>query len=117
MEAPEQSSEPGTFQRVQTPEGMTFKEIPAAPVTGTAYVEPEKAKTRRELELEAGKARVAENQKLVAERPPMRISQQERQAQGSNVPVFRPNMLNVDRSSTGLGPMMRKVGSKVAQSG
>lgn len=110
-----QSSEPGTFERIQDKSGMHFKEVESPPKTGQAYIEPERAKTKRELELEAGKKRVADNATLIANRPPRIISDKERMATGQNVPVFRPAMLGVDRMSSGLGPALRKVGSAVKQ--
>jgi len=77
--------------------------------TGVAYVEPERAKTTRELEMEAGRKRVEFNKLQMANRPPRIISDKEKQAEGVTTTVFRPNFANADRLSTGLGPLMRRV--------
>jgi len=110
-----QSSEAGTIRRVQTPEGVTFAPIPQVEPAGQAYVETQKAKTRRDLEMEAGRARVAHNAELVKNRPPRVISEKEARSQGTSTPVFRPNMKGLDRTQSGLGPLLRKVGSNVSQ--
>jgi len=120
-EATPQSSEAGTIRRIQTQDGVSFEKIPETAPTGQAYVEPEKAKTRRELELETGRKHVAAAAELIKNRPPRIISEAERRAQPSNVPVFRPNSLHSDRvaSQNGqpvsqqLGALMRKVGGNV----
>jgi hypothetical protein len=117
-----QSSEPGTDRLVQTAEGIRFEHIEQPAPTGQAYVEPARAKTRREQELEAGRLRVAQVAKEQALRPPRIKSEKELMAEGHNVPVFRPNMLQADRVishngapvSQQLGALMRRVGSKVS---
>jgi hypothetical protein len=119
-EEAKQSEEAGTFRRVITDEGVKFEEIHKPPATGVAYVEPEKAKTRRDLELEAGKRRVAENAELIKNRPPRIISEAEKRAQGSSVPVFRPNQAWADRAivnnqrSTVMPELLRRVGGNAA---
>jgi hypothetical protein len=113
-----QSSEPDTVRMIQTPDGMRFEKNEPAPASqGTAYIEPEKARNRRELELEAGRKRVAENAAIVAARPPRAISEKELRSQGRSVPVFRPGQAHADRMNTGLGPLLRKVGTHVQAPG
>ena len=108
----------GTRKIVQDAAGVHFEDVPQKEQTGTAYIEPEKAKTRRDLELELGKKRVAAAAELIKNRPPRIISEAERKAQGSNTPIFRPNSLYNDRVtgvngnpvSQHVGALMRKVG-------
>jgi len=108
------------FKAIQDENGIRFEKVVhtnTEPV-GVAYVEPEKAKTRRELELEEGRKRVAAAAKEIANRPPRIISDAEKQAQGTNVPVFRPNNVYADRVishngrpvSQTTGALMRRVG-------
>jgi len=109
----------GTMSLVQTPEGMRFEPIVKPEPTGQAYVEPEKAKTRRDLEMEAGRKRVAEATELVKNRPPRIVSDAEKRAQGTNTPIFRPNTVHADRVvqhngapvSQAVGAVMRRVGA------
>jgi hypothetical protein len=115
-----QSSEPGTVQIVQTPEGVRFENIEKPASTGQAYVEPPKAKTKREIEMEAGRLRVEQAQHELRTRPPRIKSQQEIMAEGTSVPVFRPNSVYADRVtgnngagiSQEIGALMRRVGSR-----
>jgi len=115
---PEVSDE-GAFEALQTPTSIEYVKKPEPEPTGQAYVEPERAKTTRELEIEAGKKRVAQAQRDMANRPPRIISEAERRAQGYNVEVFRPNMVTADRVTSvngmavnqQLGALMRRVGS------
>ena len=112
----------GAFRAVQDAEGVHFEKRPDPVKTGTAYVEPEKAKTRRELELQAGRRRIAEAAEEMKHRPPRVISEAEARAQPTNTPIFRPNSLYADRvaSTNGmpvnqaLGALMRRVGTKAA---
>ena len=113
-EEAQQSDEVGTFRRVVTPTSVSFEEIPKPAPTGQASVETAKSKSRRDLELEAGAKRVAENAALLKNRPPRVVSETERRSQGSSVPVFRPNMTASDNMTKGLGPLLRKVGGNVA---
>lgn len=104
---------------VPTDTGVRFERTAEPEPTGQAYVQPQRAKTTRELEMEAGARRVAVNAEQVKNRPPRIISDKERQAEGFNTAVFRPNSLHADRVignngsavSQHLGAMMRKVGS------
>ncbi len=114
---PEVSDE-GAFEAIVTPTSVDYVKKPEPEKTGQAYVETPRAKTTRELEMEAGKRRVEEAQRLNATRPPRIIGEAERRAQGYNVEVFRPNMVHADRVtsvngspvSQQLGALMRKVG-------
>ena len=103
----------GGFRVVQDETGVHFEKRVEPEKTGTAYIEPEKAKTRRDQEIEAGRARVAAAAERVKNRPPLVISENERRAQGQTVSLFRPNMSASDRMNGGLGPLMRKVGGNV----
>jgi hypothetical protein len=103
----------GTQKLIQTPAGVHFEAVAQEQPTGQAYVATSRAAARREEELAAGRKRVAENAALNASRPPRIISEKERMAEGGSVPVFRPNMPSLDRLNSGLGPLMRRVGSKV----
>ena len=101
----------GAFSIVQDTKGVHFEKNPVVEPTGSASgPEPDKMKSKRDLEMEMGKRRVAEAAKEIANRPPRIISEAERKATGTNVPLFRPNMLGIDRVNSGLGPLMRKVG-------
>src|SRR5208282_299290 len=104
-EEAQQSEEAGTFRRVITPTSVSFEEIPKPVSTGQAMVETAKSKSKRDLELEAGAKRVAEHAEFVRNRPPRIISEAERLAQGSSVPVFRPNMPASDNMTKGLGQL------------
>jgi hypothetical protein len=114
-------TEQGTVTMTQTPEGIRFEKAPAPAPTGQAYVETARAKTTRELELEAGRKRVADAAALAASRKPIVKSDAELRAEGYNVAVFRHNMLHADRVtgnngspvSQQLGALLRKVGTKV----
>ena len=103
----------GTTKLIQTPEGIRFEKIEQPEATGHAYVATERATTKRDQEIEAGRKRVAEAAALAASRPPRDRSEAEIRAEGQNVPVIRPNMPSLDRLNTGLGPLMRRVGAKV----
>lgn len=118
-----QSKEAGTVRLVPTSEGIRFETIVKEPTPpGQAYVETAKAKSRRELELEAGQKRVADAAREQANRPPRIISDAEKRATGQNTAVFRPNMIHADRVighngapvSQQLGALMRRVGSAPA---
>lgn len=107
----------GRFRMVQTKEGVHYEPIAQPEPTGTAVVESARGKTKRELEMEAGRNRIAENAREVASRPPRVISEKERMATGHNVPVFRPNQVLADRTvgwngqqvSQHLGTLMRRM--------
>ena len=103
----------GTQKLVQTEGGIRFEAVKQPEPTGQAYVMPDKAMTKRDQEIEAGRKRVAAAAALNASRPPRVRSEAEIRAEGQNVPVFRPNMPSLDRLNTGLGPLMRRVGAKV----
>ncbi len=97
---------------VATPTGVKFEPTEVLKPSGVAYVETAKAKTKRDLEMEAGAARVARAAEEQARRPPRIISEAERRAEGTNVPLLRPGIA-LDRMQTGLGPLiMRKLGEK-----
>lgn len=104
----------GQFKAVADETGIHFEKREEAASTGVAYIEPERAKTKRELELETGRKRVALVAEQMRHRPPRVISEAEARAQGRSTPVFRPGM-PLDRLNTGLGPLLRKVGSNVPQ--
>jgi hypothetical protein len=101
----------GAFKVVQDAQGVRYEKQPEVLVDPSrhAYVEPPAAKSRRELEMEAGKRRVAEITKQLANHPPVKRSEAELRAQGTSTPVFRPNGMGLDRLQSGLGPLMRKV--------
>jgi len=107
----------GKFRMVQTKEGVHYEPIAQPEPTGTAVVESARSKTKRELEMEAGRQRVAANAREVAARPPRVISERERMAEGHNVAVFRPNQVQADRVtgwngqqiSQHLGTLMRRM--------
>lgn len=115
------TAEEGAFRRVITPNGVGFKKIDQPAATGQAYVETERAKTKRELEMEIGAKRVAQVAEQNKNRPPRQISEAERRAQPTNTPVFRPNSVYADRINRqsgqpvdqALGAMMRRVGGNV----
>jgi hypothetical protein len=115
---PEVSDE-GAFEALQTLTSIEYVKKPEPPPTGQAYVATARAMTTRELEMEAGKKRVAQAQRDIANRPPRIISEAERRAQGFNVEVFRPNTVYADRTTSvngmpvnqQLGALMRRVGS------
>jgi hypothetical protein len=115
---PEVSDE-GAFAVLQTPHSVEYVKKPEPEKTGQAFVEPQRSKTTRELEMEAGRKRVEEQARLNANRPPRIISEAERRAQGYNVEVFRPNSVYADRTTRvdgaqvnqQLGALMRRVGS------
>lgn len=104
---------------VPTDTGVRFERAAEPAPSGQAYVEQPRARSTREMEIEAGKRRVAIAAEQVKNRPPRVISDRERQAQGYNTSVFRPNQLHADRVighngaavSQQLGALMRKVGA------
>lgn len=102
----------GEFKAIADDTGIHFEKRPEPVATGQAYVETPRAKSRRELELEAGRQRVAVAAEQVRNRPPRIIPEAEQRAQGQNTSVFRPGM-SLDRLNTGLGPLLRKVGANV----
>lgn len=117
---PEVSNE-GAFEAIVTPTSVDYIKKPEPEKTGQAYVETQRAKTTRELEMEAGRKRIEQAQHDMRTRPPRVISEAEKKAQGFNVEVFRPNSVHSDRvvSHNGLrvdqslGALMRKVGGSV----
>jgi hypothetical protein len=119
---PEVSDE-GAYEAIVTPTSVDYVKKPEPEKTGQAYVEPARAKTTRELEIEAGKRRVEQCAREMANRPPRIISEAERRAQGFNVEVFRPNTVYADRVTSvngmpvnqQLGALMRRVGSNNGQ--
>ena len=56
----------GTTKLIQTPEGIRFEKIEQPEATGHAYVATERATTKRDQEIEAGRKRVAEAAALAA---------------------------------------------------
>lgn len=119
---PEVSDE-GDFEAVVTKHSVEYRKKPEPEKTGEAYVETPRAKTTRELEMEAGRKCVERAARDAANRPPRIISEAEKRAQGFNTEVFRPASVYADRVtsvngmpvSQQLGALMRKVGSNQPQ--
>jgi hypothetical protein len=103
-------------------QSVTFEKIETPKPAGQAFVMPERAKTTRDLEMEAGARRVAAAKERNKNLPPRVIPDAERRAESINTSVFRPNSAYADRAtrhdgspvSQHLGSLMRKVGGQKA---
>ncbi len=78
----------------------------------------QRAVDKRQLELDAGAARVALNEEIKRNRPMPKKSPAELQSEGRSNPVFRPNIVRADKSRVkgqdrGLDPYFNKIGSNV----